>query len=175
MILGCTGCIISIHALTRRATFEREKRKCTLIFQSTPSRGGRHGSLSQSSKSRIFQSTPSRGGRQVQFPSPRRVGAISIHALTRRATGNPECAGKTCAISIHALTRRATSAIPIPTAGRRDFNPRPHEEGDRKSRMCRQNMRDFNPRPHEEGDKCNSHPHGGSARFQSTPSRGGRP
>ena len=40
------------------------------------------------------------------------VGGISIHALTRSATGSVKNTGETYAISIHALTRSATYGVP---------------------------------------------------------------
>ncbi len=35
-----------------------------------------------------------------------------------------------------------------------DFNPRPHEEGDKNAVGKDSWMEDFNPRPHEEGDSA---------------------
>ena len=79
-------------------------------------------------------------------------------------------------ISIHALVKRATT-VQIPNDGiRRNFNPRPREEGDFLINSVKNNsirisihalvkrattvedktkavIADFNPRPREEGDK----------------------
>ena len=123
--------IISIHALTRRATVDKGIQNPFRVFQSTPSRGGRHLMPLSLSRCGIFQSTPSRGGRpakswvdkvlQAAFQStPSRGGRrhrhrmkesgcrISIHALTRRATMRDIGREHADKISIHALTRRAT-------------------------------------------------------------------
>ncbi len=55
---------------------------------------------------------------------------ISIHALVKRATrDNPEELARLI-ISIHALVKRATCAEVYRADDRRDFNPRPREEGD---------------------------------------------
>ena len=60
-------CCVSIHALTRRATFTNSNSKGTALFQSTPSRGGRLQSFHASWIFTLFQSTPSRGGRRQKL------------------------------------------------------------------------------------------------------------
>ena len=99
--------------------------------------------------------------------------AVSIHALTRRAT-SPGCCGQPSAsVSIHALTRRATTSLGHCKGIQDGFNPRPHAEGD-------------NPQTPAQGKSFVSI-HALTRRatpvdcstievslFQSTPSRGGR-
>ena len=48
--------------------------------------------------------------------------------------------------------KRATFKGTFRLANIRDFNPRPHEEGDTSFCDSRRNGDYFNPRPHEEGD-----------------------
>ncbi len=55
-------------------------------------------------------------------------------------------------ISIHALTRRATLEFGYEKAPLENFNPRPHEEGDKVKKIDGSEKLNFNPRPHEEGD-----------------------
>ena len=57
----------------------------------------------------VFQSTPSRGGRLVQIIVDTLAPVVSIHALTRRATAGSLAKAHTFQVSIHALTRRATN------------------------------------------------------------------
>ena len=59
-----TGGQVSIHALTRRATYPQYQTSTSRVFQSTPSRGGRQNVQEFSKSVILFQSTPSRGGRQ---------------------------------------------------------------------------------------------------------------
>ena len=55
---------------------------------------------------------------------------ISIHALVKRATGDPLVTAFYEIISIHALVKRATSFKFFASDGVGYFNPRPREEGD---------------------------------------------
>ena len=55
--------LVSIHALTRRATIAQRFFKTLQMFQSTPSRGGRQILMHIINYLYMFQSTPSRGGR----------------------------------------------------------------------------------------------------------------
>ena len=55
---------------------------------------------------------------------------ISIHALMKRATKEVFCMTNAQKISIHALMKRATQLTPDMRKLYRNFNPRPHEEGD---------------------------------------------
>ena len=78
-----------------------------------------------------FQSTPSWRGRHNGFKWDNMSGSISIHALVKRATTGKTWNGN----------------------GKRYFNPRPREEGDKyflSGYLCPDN---FNPRPREEGDR----------------------
>ena len=58
------------------------------------------------------------------------------------------------AISIHALVKRATLAQGTKRAVFEHFNPRPREEGDSLPFDVFFYKRYFNPRPREEGDDC---------------------
>ena len=55
---------------------------------------------------------------------------ISIHALVKRATLKAVLLYRLLTISIHALVKRATLWKKKTDTERRDFNPRPREEGD---------------------------------------------
>ena len=100
----------------------------------------------------VFQSTHSRGVRQDAIAARKAAEIISIHALTRSATGRLPTGGcremdfnprthEECdsvrddvqyliRISIHALTRSATlNPISLPSV-KVNFNPRTHEECD---------------------------------------------
>ena len=57
---------------------------------------------------------------------------ISIHALVKRATSKISAVRSTVDISIHALVKRATLSRGEHCNNRRNFNPRPREEGDTK-------------------------------------------
>ena len=77
-----------------------------------------------------FQSTLSRRERPINACNISDCFKISIHALTKRATGDWDIFDGQVFISIHALTKRATFSnikrlfiIPY-------FNPRSHEESD---------------------------------------------
>ena len=52
----------------------------------------------------------------------------------------------------------------------KDFNPRPHEEGDYPDTIGEALKSDFNPRPHEEGDLRIQRLLSRDIPFQSTPS-----
>ena len=99
---------------------------------------------------------------------------ISIHALTQRATGNMTNDNGEYVISIHALTQRATSPLQEYFKNDVDFNPRPHAEGDHTTQHALYCLLDFNPRPHAEGDVLDLFYLNIFLIFQSTPSRRGR-
>ena len=146
---------VSIHALTRRATFRICSKRVNSRFQSTPSRGGRPdarrlGKRGNSFNPRPhaegdkrtkrgwvatirFQSTPSRGGRQI-----RNRPCLPDASFNPR----PHAEGDTIRATI--------------TATRIGFNPRPHAEGDRNTRTADGESVSFNPRPHAEGDGSKS-------------------
>ena len=104
----------------------------------------------------MFQSTPSHGGRPFAVLVESFGVFVSIHALTRRATGE----------------RRPNSGV------RTCFNPRPHTEGDVTDCTGRRKEFCFNPRPHTEGDQIRRPKDKvrtmAPLMFQSTPSHGGR-
>ena len=79
---------------------------------------------------------------------------ISIHALMKRATLVLISGLSVLPISIHALMKRATGKMLDNYVTVEDFNPRPHEEGDRVTTGIGTRKSYFNPRPHEEGDVC---------------------
>ena len=122
---------ISIHALAKRATL------CRLLpIKSTAA----------------FQSTPSQRGRPLFLSDNLDSGFISIHALAKRATVIVTDLLSVFFISIHALVKRATFTYRGITAVKRNFNPRPREEGDFLTFVLPLTKTDFNPRPREEGD-----------------------
>ena len=61
---------------------------------------------------------------------------ISIHALVKRATQKMGMAANLGNISIHALVKRATIPLHRPSWAYPYFNPRPREEGDQKMGMA---------------------------------------
>ena len=99
---------------------------------------------------------------------------ISIHALTRSATAIPLNSSISLFISIHALTRSATRHHPHINRVTIDFNPRTHEECDRHQLFLCLRQRYFNPRTHEECDAAIVDAISKSDLFQSTHSRGVR-
>ena len=101
--------LVSIHALTRRATRYRFGWSARIVrFNPRPHAEGDVDGFSFSHWELRFQSTPSRGGRLVQFD----YGGVSM------------------IVSIHALTRRATAHRDFKIMAAGSFNPRPHAEGD---------------------------------------------
>ena len=164
--------LVSIHALTRRATINSLPHGKLQWFQSTPSRGGRQQKILRTQHLFTFQSTPSRGGRLVcschwvihgLFQStPSRGGRHTLHSIyhvTSTFQSTPSRGGRPCRRTLR------WSAV--------GFNPRPHAEGDslvvnraeikpvsihaltRRATDCDKQRRCFKM-------------------FQSTPSRGGR-
>ena len=77
---------------------------------------------------------------------------ISIHALVKRATAFSPLYISPVDISIHALVKRATERCTPQSKERKNFNPRPREEGDYQVCGYVKGCKDFNPRPREEGD-----------------------
>ena len=121
---------ISIHALTRSATLQRQSCICQEIFQSTHSRGVRLNTSVDVASLVLFQSTHSRGVRPATGQASQSHVAISIHALTRSATAWQTGITSGTTISIHALTRSATSIQSAFASSQIYFNPRTHEECD---------------------------------------------
>ena len=148
-------------------------KQATGVFQSTPSRRGRHQRIPPRGQTRGFQSTPSRRGRRADEvhnflsysfnPLPHAEGdnILSLHFLLHsRFNPLPHAEGDFHPlvllfynfVSIHSLTQRETilalSAIPAAefqsTPSRRG---RPYHPQLRLPNLC------FNPLPHAEGDR----------------------
>ena len=146
--------VISIHALTWRATVLILVMAAQAEFLPTPSHGGRPWQcLTRHSLIGIFLPTPSHGGRLLHphslhaklyfYPRPHMEGdefcvgfgvhrPISTHALTWRATCRALLLLSGGGISTHALTWRATMSITGTALCETDFYPRPHMEGDNR-------------------------------------------
>ena len=148
----CPYAVISIHALPRRATFHKINDIPQILFQSTPSRGGRRLCCWVISGINNFNPHPPAEGdenalkgfyRDYDFnPRPPAEGDLSQTGLKLAY--------------LH-------------------FNPRPPAEGDRLGWICSAVWLDFNPRPPAEGDTETTKILCSYMTFQSTPSRGGRP
>ena len=146
---------ISIHALTRSATPSLLFLMCASVgFQSTHSRGVRRKWFKRCYNANQFQSTHSRGVRRSGLGDVNDILIISIHALTRSATRvrlqhmhltvfqsthsrgvRPSFFYRYLAsiiISIHALTRSATDRYTVQSSRAKNFNPRTHEECDKR-------------------------------------------
>ena len=144
----------------------------------------------------MFQSTPSRGGRHQSQQRKKPLTYVSIHALTRRATRLGCFRLLILSVSIHALTRRATPRgersirhkrfQSTPSRGGRQtisrdkqfelkFQSTPSRGGRLLLCLLHQPwLACFNPRPHAEGDTLGRTSSKTQSWFQSTPSRGGR-
>ena len=189
---------ISIHALTRSATYKVKNSFYDTKFQSTHSRGVRlhakesycrhhhisihaltrsataeSGRLSQLEKA--FQSTHSRGVRR----------SISVRTAAQHPDFNPrtheECDTASaivcfaCWISIHALTRSATTQRKPKFTPATNFNPRTHEECDRSPLPFRAHYITFQS-THSRGVRPFAYFSASVVlEFQSTHSRGVRP
>ena len=175
--MGQPSTSISIHALTRSATFRQRK----IEKMRTDFNPRTHEECDMFDKYNDYL---------PEF--------ISIHALTRSATDvsltynavevdfNPrtheECdveggqaPEQTEPISIHALTRSATRKCKNDRTRATYFNPRTHEECDSLQPLRgRFHSRYFNPRTHEECDYCERGGERLYPKFQSTHSRGVR-
>ncbi len=143
---------VSIHSLTQRETQTFTKEDGTKLFQSTPSRRGRH-SFSVTFTFAAHVSIHSLTQRETSdTPFSSMHGNVSIHSLTQRETKLTAAQAQQLEVSIHSLTQRET----VMSSKRRNrkgcFNPLPHAEGDNMP-CCR----------------CVFH-----QVFQSTPSRRGR-
>ena len=166
-------------------------------FQSTPSRGGRRPSLCFILPRSCFNPRPHAEGdgstsrwqyRNGGFnPCPHAEGdpicrrhsipycAVSIHALTRRATPLYLGSGGCRKVSIHALTRRATVDRRHVSSANKSFNPRPHAEGDALHVGSTLAVIEFQSTPSRGGRRAVNFGKLYRVQFQSTPSRGGRP
>ena len=104
---------VSIRALTRRATYRGRRTTAGCGFQFVPSRGGQRGAAVKTASDFEFQFVPSRGGQPRKRRRIEKFLAVSIRALTRRATGMNLYLKFYFPVSIRALTRRATGkAVP---------------------------------------------------------------
>ena len=121
-------------------------------FQSTPSHGGRLLIPFYMALCYLFQSTPSHGGRRVKGITHQQIYNISIHALAWRATQKSQGNVNLMFISIHALAWRATRLCYNNWWHLVYFNPRPRMEGDSNTRRSIIWCNNFNPRPRMEGD-----------------------
>ena len=79
---------VSIHARTRRATIGRSLGAGGAVFQSTPAHDGRLHPGSLPRRLLMFQSTPAHDGRRLLRRKLGLLKRVSIHARTRRATGD---------------------------------------------------------------------------------------
>ena len=188
---------ISIHALARRATGNRQVAYTYhTAFQSTLSQGERPVLTTCSVTPWTFQSTLSQGERHKQVDDLAPYNVISIHALARRATFHLYSLGEFDDISIHALARRATETnhykyasmrISIHALARRatwhcywplqyphNFNPRSRKESDLALACKLLALANFNPRSRKESDPRRITNRLCCKRFQSTLSQGER-
>ena len=166
------------------------------VFQSAPSRGGRQTRSSLSGHSSWFQSAPSRGGRLAISCEEHANGRFNPRP---RVEGDILFAPPICGLRMFqsAPSRGGRPGIKCCYDYGSSFNPRPRVEGD----VCQwtdwqfpavsiralawratssfhkksQGLKCFNPRPRVEGDKCSNDSSYPKPKFQSAPSRGGRP
>ena len=103
-----TNAIVSIHALTRRATHIHLQIQTSWKFQSTPSRGGRPSTCSRSKAAAKFQSTPSRGGRHRDEGYQHSKEWFQSTPSRGGRHSHIRMFVAAALVSIHALTRRAT-------------------------------------------------------------------
>jgi len=145
---------VSIHARARRATSQAIDGAVTVMFQSTPAHGGRHG-LSI----------------EYQYACE-----VSIHARARRATSakfNPSnMPTKFQSTPAHG----GRHAVLVEISAAVVFQSTPAHGGRLKRvREFPKPIVGFNPRPRTAGDAIRGTPSTGSPWFQSTPAHGGRP
>ena len=144
--------MVSIHALTRSATYTGTWSLWSGWFQSTHSRGVRPSNGVRRVAVSSFQSTHSRGVRHNPPKALVTASCVSIHALTRSATTLKAIRQRPPVFqSTHSRGVRHTHQ-----SSQRDsiirFNPRTHEECDQSVSLFRTNLLCFNPRTHEECD-----------------------
>ncbi len=102
-------------------------------------------------------------------------GLVSIHALAKRATAAPPASlPHQVEVSIHALAKRATTAEQPADQTPSRFNPRPREEGDHDSSFLASVHPRFQSTPSRRGRPIRRRKRPPPKRFQSTPSRRGR-
>ena len=147
-------------------------KQATGVFQSTPSRRGRHQRIPPRGQTRGFQSTPSRRGRRAD--EVHNFLSYSFNPLPH-AEGDHYCiVGNTgCGVSINSLTQRETLS-PAAKCYECVFQSTPSRRGRPSYVAIIYLIRSFNPLPHAEGDTISNWKAGRYTPFQSTPSRRGR-
>ena len=104
-----------------------------------------------------FQSTPSRGGRRTNcIPVPKRR---SFQSTPSRG-GRPNSGSAELGLKDFNPRPHEEGDVEFAVVDGKlvlNFNPRPHEEGDILALFHRITQADFNPRPHEEGDTKKMH------------------
>ena len=164
---------ISIHAPPRGATnFSRENIE-NLLFQFTPLREGRRGSMRRASSANSFQFTPLREGRRDCAICQLRNRRISIHAPPRGATSPPKPRRFDRTISIHAPPRGATKLLIYHHIRIAYFNSRPSARGDLLLLWKLYPFREFQFTPLREGRRINAHSLRHQLHFNSRPSARG--
>ena len=151
--------VVSTHALTRRATGTSIGRLMKLtLFQPTPSRGGRPGTMTDRRRcGGCFNPRPHAegdGGQRFRAVADR---PVSTHALTRRATNRwmASCRCGSFQPTPSRGGRPASRWAPVPGVPR--FQPTPSRGGRPPgTRPWPTRASRFNPRPHAEGDDCRS-------------------
>ena len=124
------------------------------MFQSTHSRGVRHGDRVHKWVHSQFQSTHSRGVRRRLTSFFASFLFVSIHALTRSAT--LDTLNSTIYGRFQSTHSRGVRLTPYhrPLPSPKCFNPRTHEECDSLLSWQTALVVGFNPRTHEECDTC---------------------
>ena len=165
---------VSIHALAWRATNLATSRTALLVFQFTPSHGGRLYRTHIRALQSRFQFTPSHGGRPCCTAS--NVSGILCFNSRPRMEGDEQMPSwKDRIISFNSRPRMEgdikgyrISELP------QGFNSRPRMEGDSVKPKRHFYSECFNSRPRMEGDMENGESIHHLGVFQFTPSHGGR-
>ena len=133
--VGQPGESVSIHAPTRGATLRRPRGAFSRRGFNPRAHAGRDAAHRfQRPLVRLFQSTRPRGARRAPAASAESVGAVSIHAPTRGATGSPR----------------------VNCAADQGFNPRAHAGRDATWCATRARATCFNPRAHAGRDRADA-------------------
>ena len=186
---------VSIHARTWRATvYQVSHDRGRLCFNPRPHMAGDYSVTTVQGTLRCFNPRPHMAGdRPLQRVQ---AGEASFnprpHMAGDPADTEPRRMGD---VSIHARTWRATAEL-LPRIDESRFNPRPHMAGDSDSSPAGSRGNRFNPRPHMAGDHSDTRLRGSAgvsihartwratlgagptttpSKFQSTPAHGGRP
>src|SRR5690606_30622275 len=121
-----------------------------------------------------FQPTPTHGGRPGRPASAGIFHPVSTHAHARWATHGVDAVVVPVRVSTHAHARWATRCSRILPGTTACFNPRPRTVGDGPCTAQRFWSSGFNPRPRTVGDAAAPAAADDVARFQPTPTHGGR-